>query len=157
MCKVLLILLLSMPGLAAVAQKYRVKDYSSAQEKLNNEYCTGSFKSARGVIIDLTNENESVHTYLNILNWLEGRVAGLQIRHLRDGTPVPYLRDTRATIFVDEMQVEPAFLNDLPVTDIAMVKIIKGPFVGAPGNGGGGTVLIYTLKGDDDDNPEPDN
>jgi len=156
MRKVLFILLLSMPGLGAFTQKYQGRDYSSAQERLNNEYCTGPFKSARGVIIDLTNENESVHSYLNILNWLEGRVAGLQIRHLREGTPIPYLRNTKATIFVDEMQVEPAFLNNLPVTDIAMVKIIKGPFVGAPGNGGGGTIAIYTLKGDDDE-PETGN
>jgi hypothetical protein len=31
-----------------------------------------------------------------------------------------------------------------------MIKIIKQPFVGAVGNGGGGVIAIYTLKGDDE-------
>jgi hypothetical protein len=32
-----------------------------------------------------------------------------------------------------------------------MIKVIKGPFVGAIGNGGGGTIAIYTIRADEDD------
>jgi hypothetical protein len=138
-------------GLTIFAQHYTEKKVISPQEKLNNEYCTGLFKSYDGIIFDLANDNESAGSYLNILEWLQGRVAGLQIYHTRYGTPIPFIRNTRAALFVDEVPVDPAFLNSLPVSDIAMVKVIKGPFAGAIGNGGGGTIAIYTIKADDED------
>ena len=39
------------------------------------------------------------------------------------------------------------YLDMLPVTDIAMIKIIKGPFVGA-WDGAGGAIVIYTIRGE---------
>src|SRR6476659_2676469 len=99
--------------------------------------------------MDLVNENETAKSYFNILEWLQGRVTGLQIYHTRYGTPVPFIRNTRASIFVDEMPADAGYLNNLPVADIAMIKIIKQPFAGAVGNGGGGVIAIYTLKGDE--------
>ena len=130
------------------SQRYPGNTYTSPQEKLNDEYCSGSFKTYDGIIIDLVNANESAKSYLNILEWLQGRVAGLQIYYTRYGMPVPFVRNAKASIFVDEMPVDAGYLEDLPVTDIAMIKIIKEPFVGAVGNGGGGVIAIYTLKGD---------
>ncbi len=35
-----------------------------------------------------------------------------------------------------------------------MIKVIKGPFAGAVGNGGGGTIAIYTIKGDEEEEEE---
>ena len=151
MKKVALLLFASIFNLLLFGQRYSGKNYISPQEKLNNEYCTGLFKSYDGTIIDLLNDNQTADSYLNILEWLQGRVAGLQIYYTRYGTPVPFIRNTRASIFVDEMPVDAGFLNMFPVTDIAMVKIIKQPFAGAIGNGGGGTIAIYTIKGDGED------
>ena len=148
MKKIALLVFISIVSLVIFAQRYTGKNGISPQEKLNNEYCTGLFKSYDGTIIDLVNDNKTANGYLNILEWLQGRVAGLQIYYTSYGTPVPFIRNTRASIFVDEMPVDPGFLNDLPVADIAMIKIIKQPFVGAVGNGGGGTIAVYTIKGD---------
>ena len=135
-----------------IAQRYSTKNYLSPEEKLNNEYCTGLFKSYEGTIIDvLSDANQSAAGYPNILEWLQGRVAGLQIYYTKSGTPVPFIRNTRASIFVDEIPVDAGYARMLPVTDIAMIKIIKGPFAGAVGNGGGGTIAIYTIKGDDEE------
>lgn len=131
------------------AQQYPGAAKISQQEKLNDEYCTGLFKSHDGIILDISS-NESARNYLNILNWLDGRVSGLQIYYSRDRTPVPFMRNSRANIFVDEVPVDPGYLNDLSIADIAIIKVIKGPFAGAFGNGAGGTLAIYTLKGDDD-------
>jgi len=153
MKKIILLTTSSILALSLLAQ-HRNRDHISPAEKLNDEYCTGLFKSYDGVIFDLTSENESALSYLNILNWLNGRVSGLQIYYTRDLTPVPFIRNTRASIFVDEVPVDPTFLNHLSVADIAMIKIIKGPFVGAVGNGGGGTIAIYTNRGDDDENED---
>jgi len=150
MKKIVLLVSASALSFMLFAQRYPGNANLSTEEKLNNEYCSGAFKTHEGTIIGLVNENEAAKSYLNILEWLQGRVAGLQIYYTRYGTSIPFIRNTRASIFVDELPVDAAYLNDLPVADIAMVKIIKQPFVGAVGNGGGGVIAIYTLKGDDD-------
>ena len=151
MKKIALLISASFLSLVVFAQRYPGNTSTSTEEKLNNEYCTGLFKTHEGTIIDLVNKNESAKTYLNILEWLQGRVAGLQIYYTRYGIPVPFIRNTRASVFVDEMPVDAGYVNNLPVADIAMIKIIKQPFVGAVGNGGGGVIAIYTLKGDDEE------
>ena len=152
MKKILLITALFAIGFSAVAQVNLSKSSKSHKEILNEQYAIGLFKNAEGTIIDV--ENESVQGYLNILDWLNGRVAGLQIYILRNGIRVPVIRGSVATIFVDEMRMDPSYLNFLSVNDIAMIKVIKGPFAGAIGNGGGGTIAIYTIKGDDEEEEE---
>ena len=91
---------------------------------------------------------------MNILDWLNGRVAGLQIYISRSGIRVPVIRGSAASIFVDEMRMDPSYLNVLSVNDIAMIKVIKGPFAGAIGNGGGGTIAIYTTRAVDEEEEE---
>ena len=136
-------------GFSAVAQVNLSKSPNSRKEILNEQYASSLFKNAEGTIIDV--ENENVQGYLNILDWLNGRVAGLQIFVTRSGIRVPVIRGSAATIFVDEMRMDPSYLNFISVNDIGMIKVIKGPFAGAIGNGGGGTIAIYTIKADDEE------
>jgi outer membrane receptor protein involved in Fe transport len=96
----------------------------------------------------------STRGYLNILDWLQGRVAGLQVYTARNNDRIPYIRNSRAGIYVDEIYRDADFLNSLPVTDIAMIKIIKGPFAGGF-NSPGGVIAIYTI-GTDDEGEETD-
>jgi hypothetical protein len=46
--------------------------------------------------------------------------------------------------------MDASFLNSLSVNDIGMIKVIKGPFAGAIGNGGGGTLAIYTIRAEEE-------
>ena len=144
MKKILLITALFTIGFSAVAQISLSKSSKSRKEILNEQYASGMFKNAEGTIIDV--ENENVQSYFNILDWLNGRVAGLQIYVTWSGIRVPVIRGSAATIFVDEIRMDASYLNLLSVNDIAMIKVIKGPFVGAIGNGGGGTIAIYTIR-----------
>ena len=155
MKKIFLLAFVSALSLGVIAQRYSGKKYISPEAKLNNEYCSGLFKSYDGIIFDLLNDNTAIG-YFNILDWLQGRVAGLQIYHTRYGAAIPFIRNSRASLFVDEIPVDAGFLNSLPVADIAMIKIIKGPFAGAVGNGGGGTIAIYTIRGENEEVDEGD-
>jgi len=135
------------------AQTYIGKTYyKSHTEKLNDDYCHGMFRSADGTIIDLLNENESSAGYINILEWLQGRVAGLQIYTYRYGVRIPFIRGSRANIYVDEMLVDPGYLNALSISDIAMIKVIKGAFAGSIG--GNSAVAIYTIKAEEEEDEE---
>jgi len=151
MRKILLIIALITTTIGAIAQTRR-SNPKSPKELLNDRYTSGLFKSAEGTIFDI--ENETIGAYFNILDWLEGRVAGLQVFVSRNGVRVPVIRGSVATIFVDELRMDAQFLNSLPVTDIGMIKVIKGPFAGAVGNGGGGTIAIYTIQADDEEEEE---
>jgi hypothetical protein len=149
MKKIFLIAAFFTTTFAAMAQVSVSRHSKSQTEILNDQYASGMFKGADGTIFDIANEN--VQVYFNILDWLEGRVAGLQVYVSRSGVRVPVIRGSLASIYVDEMRMDAAFLNSLSVNDIAMIKVIKGPFAGAIGNGGGGTIAIYTLKGEEEE------
>ncbi len=124
-----------------VAQK------KSNAEVLNEKLSSGLFRSMNENVFDLVNENQDAASYTNILQWLQGRVAGLQIQ-MQNGNYVPMLRGSQVGLYLDEMQVDPSAISSLPVSDIAMVKVIKGAFLGGIGGGGGGAVAIYTRRGD---------
>ena len=149
MKKILLLAAFFTTGIVAMAQVRVSRQQKSPNEILNDQYASGMFKSAEGTVIDV--ENENVQAYFNILDWLEGRVAGLQVFVSRNGTRVPVIRGSVASIYVDEMRLDAGFLNSLSVNDIAMIKVIKGPFAGAIGNGGGGVIAIYTFRGEDEE------
>lgn len=119
--------------------------------QLNNDYCTGFFRTADGVYFDLEDETSSVGVtgYTNILDWLQGRTAGLQVYSIRMAR-IPFLRNRPAAVFVDEIRVDPGYLSQLPVADIAFVKVIKTPFLGSIGSGNG-AIAVYTKRGEEGD------
>ncbi len=123
-------------------------NYRNAEEKLNEAYCNGLFKTTDGTIIDVASQ-PSVNAYLNILDWLEGRVAGLQVYTSRTGVTIPVMRGRIPGIFIDEFQVSASALTTLSISDIAMVKIIKMPFFGGF-HSDGGAIAIYTVDTEED-------
>lgn len=136
-------------SLLLFSQTYKGSDQKSYLQKLNEEYATGLFKTTDGTILDLTDDNNSAISYMNILDWMQGRVAGLQVYTLRGGTKVPIIRGSQARIYVDEIPISAGFLNVMPTSDIAMIKVIRGPMAGSLGNSA--VIAIYTLKPDDEE------
>jgi hypothetical protein len=136
----------------------RIAPQKTKEEILNETYCTGLFSTQHADYFDFTDESVSntAVSYFNVLDWLQGRVAGVQIYTTRNGLRIPVIRNQRAGVFVNEMRVDYDYLNLLPVTDIAMIKIIKGPSAVSPLGGPGGAIAIYTLRGDEG-SPSQDN
>ena len=153
MKKILLLAFTLMLVLSVTAQSYKGSiRHQTIEEKLNQQYCTGLFKSTEGTIFDMTVTNNT-SGYLNILDWLQGRVAGLQIYQSRNGMSIPVIRGTVAGVYVDEMPVNLSYLNAISNADIAMIKIIKSPFMGGF-NGAGGAIAIYTFNVEEDEEEE---
>lgn len=127
---------------------------SERREQLDEKYSSPLFRTQDATYFDLENNADALGAlgYLNILDWLQGRVAGLQIRQFRN-LRIPFLRNQPAAIYVDEMRMDSNYLNLLPVADIGLVKVIKGPFVGA-WSAPGGVIAIYTLQGEEGDETE---
>lgn len=126
--------------------------YKTAEERLNEEYCTGLFRTSDGTVIDLSNQ-VSVSAYLNVLDWLNGRVAGLQVFTSRTGVVIPVIRGRIPGIFLDEHQVSASALSSINIHDIAMVKVIKTPFLGGF-NSEAGAIAVYTRITEEEEEEE---
>lgn len=118
----------------------------SLTEELNKKLSSPLYSSMNEIVFDFVNENQSAQSSPNILQWLQGRVAGLTINY-DGGAPTPYIRQGKANIYLDEMLMDASSLNGISSANIAMVKIIKEGTVGMTGSGNG-AVLIYTKRGD---------
>ncbi|MDQ3278321.1 MAG: hypothetical protein M3Q06_08335, partial [Bacteroidota bacterium] len=117
----------------------------TAAEKMEEKYVTGLF-NGDGYSFDLVNDPLST-SYQDIFQYLQGRVAGLQISgggmapslFWRGGTPVLYL---------NEMRADASLVASTPVSDIAYIKVLR-PGSSIVSGGGGGVIAIYTRKGGD--------
>lgn len=119
----------------------------TALEKLDERYASGFFKGD-AYQFDLTNDVSAMSAQ-NIFQYLQSRVPGLQINNVQASSPSLSWRGATPTLFLDEMQVDPEFVANLNVNDIAYVKVFRPPFFGAPGGGSGGGIAVYTKKGGD--------
>lgn len=115
----------------------------SKSELLNKKLSSPMFLSPGEVVFDFINEEQDLGGSF-ILEWLGGRVAG--------ATPEPggeiSIRGQRPLIYIDEFLDDgnPSMLNAIPISNIAMVKVIKNSFL--IGASGAPVVAVYTRRGD---------
>lgn len=112
------------------------------KEELDKQLSTGMFSSQNSTIFDFVNEDQQANGSNNILEWLQGRAAGLTFQKNNSGVSVPYIRGQQAKLYLDEILTDPNMISTFPISNIAMVKIIKG--AGLIGD----AVAIYTMRGD---------
>lgn len=128
-----------------VAVKTRAK---SPLQLMDEKYASGMFTGGSGTSFDLVNDVTAASS-MNILQYLQGRVAGLQIGNPMSPTPSLQWRGGTPQIYLDEMPVDIQTITNMPVTDMAYVKTMPPPFMGGFGGGSGGAIAIYTRKGDE--------
>lgn len=85
------------------------------------------FRSMNEQVFDLVNENQDAQASQNILQWLQGRVAGLTFQMDSSGNYVPYMRGGQAKLYMDEVPMDASMINSTPVSNIAMVKSLRAP------------------------------
>jgi hypothetical protein len=118
---------------------------TSPTQQVEDRYTSGLFKGGDALSFDLTKENI---TYTDIFQYLQGRVAGLTINGNTSNPSISWRGGTPA-LFLDEMQVDAQTLSTISVSDVALVKVFRPPFMGATGGGANGAIAVYTRKGGD--------
>lgn len=118
-------------------------------QAMEERYPSGMFKGGDGYQFDLANDPASA-AYMNVLNYLQGKVAGLQIS-TTEGTASLSWRGGSPQLYLDEAPVDADLISTVPVTDIAYVKVFRPPFMGGF-NGGNGAIAVYTRRGNDSQN-----
>lgn len=128
--------------LAAVTVTGRQK---SKKELMDEQYASGMFTGGDGYTF-IMDDDLAARGALSVLQYLQGRVAGLQITGTGAQVSMSW-RGASPTLFLNEMQSDVSMIQNLSMADIAMVKVFRPPFYGAPGGGSGGAIAVYTRKG----------
>jgi hypothetical protein len=113
---------------------------------LEEKYASGMFKGGDGYQFDLVND-PITGSYQNAFSYLQGKVAGLQI-NTNTSPPSLSWRGGSPGVFLDEMPTDADMIGNIPVTDIAYIKVFRPPFMGGFG-GQNGAIAIYTRRGSD--------
>lgn len=113
-------------------------------QQFNEKYASGLFRSGDERLIAIMDDPSAVG-FINVFNYLQGRVAGLQIAP----TGAASWRGVPVTFFLDEVRVSAQQIANIPMPDIAIVKAYPPPFIGAAGGGAG--IAVYTRRGGEAD------
>ncbi len=118
----------------------------SPVEILDEKYASGMFQGGDGYQFDVVNDPFAASSF-NIFSYLQGKVPGLQI-NTSSNPPSLTWRGGAPGIYLDEMQANADMISSISVSDVAYIKVIRPPFMGASG-GGNGAIAIYTRRGGD--------
>lgn len=127
-------------------------------EEIEEKYTSGLFTGMSDQTLDLVNTIETL-SQRNIFEYLQSRVPSITISnagqfqtdyvlYYRGGATTSLTNPAPMVLYLDEMRTDAAIIANLRPSDIALVKVYSH-FVGAPGNGVGGVLSIYTKKGED--------
>lgn len=131
---------------AATLQEVIVKSkVKSPLQVLDEKYASGMFQGVDGTSFDLTNDPSAMGA-MDIISYLQGKVAGLQISGTGAQASVSW-RGSTPDFFLNEISTQMDMIVSLPISDIAYIKAIRPPFFGSMGGGSGGAIAIYTKKG----------
>jgi hypothetical protein len=114
---------------------------------MDEKYTSGLFSGeGDGYQFDIAND-PLASSSLNIFNYLQGRVAGLQVN---TGSNPPSLtwRGGAPQLYLDEVATDPDFISSVNISDVAYIKVFRPPFMGGF-NGANGAIAIYTRRGND--------
>ncbi len=133
--------------LADVVVKTKTK---SPMQQLDEKYASPLFSSGDAYQFDVLNDPFG-KSAISVFQYLQGKVPGLQITTAGSpggGASVTWRGGTPA-FFLDENPTDVNMLSGINMNDIAYVKVLRPPFVGAIGGGANGAIAIYTRKGGD--------
>ena len=120
--------------------------FKSRVQQFDEEYSSGLFKRDDAIIFDGLESND-ISRSVNVLQFLQGRVAGLTIAKNAEGQDVAKWRNEVAEIFLDEFRLDPTDHTLVSTSDIAMIKVFRPPAQLSSFSGGAGAIVIYTKKG----------
>jgi hypothetical protein len=113
---------------------------------LDQKYASAMF-SGDAKQFDIIND-PSAQGSLSIFQYLQGKVAGLQITTSGANTSLSW-RGSTPVLYLDEMQANVSTIQTLSMSNVAYVKVFNPSSAGVISNSGGGVISIYTRKGGD--------
>jgi hypothetical protein len=119
-------------------------------QKLDEKYSSGLFSGGDAKSFDVANDPMAVSSQ-TVFQYLQGKVAGLQITNANAGGTEPQLswRGGTPVYYLNEMPTDVSMMQSLSMNDVAYIKVFNPASGGAISSKGGGTIVVYTKKGGD--------
>lgn len=141
---------------SATLQEVIVKSRTKSKDQIVEEkYTSGLFAGGDAYSFNLLDDPAALSA-LDVLSFLQGRVAGLLISGSGSQASLSW-RGGTPDLFLNEMKSQIDVIQSINVRDIAMVKVFRPPFFGSIGGGSGGAIAIYTRRGNDTKSEPSDN
>ena len=115
-------------------------------DKFNETYSSGMFRDMNERVFDFMSDPGAMSS-ISVMDYLQGRVAGLKIERRPDGETGATWRGSEVSFFIDELKVDAEQVETLSTADIAILKVYPPPFFGSSG-GSGGAIAVYTRRGE---------
>ncbi|MES2892298.1 MAG: hypothetical protein V4725_09810 [Bacteroidota bacterium] len=119
----------------------------SLKQQMDEEYTSGFFSGGDGYTFT-TEGDPFARSATSVLQYLQGKVAGLQISTSGEGGAT--WRGSPTSFFINEVTSNTGALASINMNDVAMIKVFRPPFFGGVGGGAGGAIAVYTKKGGGD-------
>lgn len=116
-------------------------------DQFNEENSRGVFQRDDALIFDGI-DNEEISRSFSILQFLQGKVAGLSVvKDDTTGYDIAKWRNETVEIYLDEFRMEPGDNLFITPADVAMIKVYRPPAQLSTFSGGAGAIAIYTKRG----------
>ena len=118
-------------------------------KELDKKYTFGLFAGEAAAAFDMNAIENTSHT-IDIYDFLDGRVPGLQFTNSRGGTMgrVAEFRRGYASFYLNGNLINESEVANIEMSMVAYIKVFNPPAISGP-NGSGGAIAIYTKKGED--------
>jgi hypothetical protein len=116
-------------------------------KQMDEKYTSGLFAGDDAYQFDLVNEFIAGNN--TVLSYLQGKVAGLNIKNPYSSDATVNWRGGKTDFFLNEFQADAEQLLGIPMSDVAYIKVFRPPFFGSFLGGAGGAIAVYTKKGID--------
>lgn len=117
-------------------------------EEMDDLYTSGLFRGNDAILFDLVNDPRALSSF-TVFDYLQGRVAGLQITGALTQSPSAIWRGAQVGFFLNEMPSDGQALSAIAMSDVAYIKTFRPPFFGSAFSNGGGAIAVYTKRGAD--------
>ncbi|HSN09173.1 MAG TPA: hypothetical protein VLS85_09045, partial [Hanamia sp.] len=122
----------------------------SKVQMVNDKYTSGLFKAGNATELDLLDDPLSI-SYTDIVSYIQGKVPSLYFDNAAN--KFLWMRNRAGEngpgLYLNEMATSYDMISNIPVANVAYIKVFRPGFVGAPGSGTGGAIVIYTKIGKD--------
>jgi hypothetical protein len=117
-------------------------------EKMDEKYASGMFSGGDSHNFDVANDPFGASSF-SVFQYLQGKVAGLQISNASGGQPSLSWRGGTPVFYLDEMPADAGLISSINMSDVAYIKVFSPGASGGISSSGGGAISIYTKKGSD--------
>ncbi|MBO3270009.1 TonB-dependent receptor plug domain-containing protein [Hymenobacter defluvii] len=127
------------------------------------EVADGRRLYSRADAVVRTADIPAANSYTNILQLIQGRVAGVQVTGSPTNMSVvirgvnSFSGNNSPLFIIDGVQTDASIVNSIPVQDVESVEILKGASAAIYGSrGGNGVIAIFTKRGNPNYDPAND-